>query len=209
MNQKLQGLFELVDQPYDLVVDTCCDHGQLGMAFLEKMPVLFVDQVPKIMKKLKVKLEKTSFDNYNLVTSKAQDLELPPNKNLICIAGIGGVELINILEALLKKGGLEKSHFLLSPQYQLFEVRRFLIENGFKKIKEDLAFDGRKGRELFYASLKEGDEIDPIGTNLFDPSCELNYEYFKGIYEHLRKRAPGSTEAKQYLSLLKSANLEL
>jgi tRNA (adenine22-N1)-methyltransferase len=209
MNNKLKSLYSLADESYDLVVDTCCDHGKLGMAFLNNFPVLFVDQVPNIMKKLQNTLELGPFENYSLVTSRAQDLELAPNKNLICIAGIGGVELISIMDSLIKRCDLTKSHFLLSPQYHLYEVRRFLIDNGFKRIKEELAFDGRRGRELFYVSFDSGEEIDPIGENLFNPEDELNHNYFKEIYEHLRKKAPGSKEAKQYLSLLKSANLAL
>ncbi len=206
MNKKLRTLLNLVDRPYELIVDTCCDHGKLGKAFLPSSKVLFVDQVPSIMKDLKRNLEASPFQNFELKTLSAQDLEFTTKRNLICIAGIGGMELISILESLLKKNDLSQSDFLLSPQYHIFEVRRFLNENGFKKIKEEIIFEGKedkRGRELFYLSLDKGDPIKPIGENLFDPLNEKNREYFLAIYNHLKKKSPDSTEFKLYQKLLK------
>jgi tRNA (adenine22-N1)-methyltransferase len=201
MNNKLKSLYSLADESYDLVVDTCCDHGLLGMAFLNNFPVLFVDQVPSIMKNLKQVLEAGPFDNFELKTLKAQELILKPQKNLICIAGVGGEELISILESLLKENDLTQSHFLLSPQYHLFEVRRFLISKGFKKIKEDIVFEKNKGRELFYLSLEKGEEIDPIGKNLFDSSNEESKDYFRGILNHLKKKEPNGVATDLYQKL--------
>ena len=206
MNQKLESLYQLVDDSYELIVDTCCDHGKLGKAFLKQSPVLFVDQVPSIMKKLQEKLELSPYDNFQLKTAKAQDLRFETSKNLICIAGIGGVELISILDSLLKNNDLTKSHFLLSPQYHIFEVRRFLISKGFKKIKEEIIFEGKEGRrgmELFYLSLEKGDEIDPIGGNLFDPKDSKNKDYFFRILNHLKKKEPDSEAFELYQKLLK------
>lgn len=203
MKTKLQSLYKLADESYDLVIDTCCDHGKLGMAFLNDFPVLFVDQVPSIMKNLERILVRTPHDNYKLETKKAQDLVLAPNKNLVCIAGIGGIQLISILESLLKNNDLKKSHFLLSPQYQLFEVRRFLIAQGFKKIKEELIFEKGKGRELFYLSLESGEEICPIGENLFDPEDQESRAYFQSILNHLLKKEPEGEPTKLYQKLFK------
>jgi tRNA (adenine22-N1)-methyltransferase len=206
VNKKLRTLLNMVDRSYELIVDTCCDHGKLGIAFLPSNKVLFVDQVPSIMKDLKRNLEASHHENYELKTLKAQDLEFSTKKNLICIAGIGGMELISILDSLLKKNDLSQSDFLLSPQYHLFEVRRFLADNGFKKIREEIIFEGKedkRGRELFYLSLSKGEPIEPIGENLFDPTDEKNKEYFLAIYHHLKKKSPESEEFKLYQKLLK------
>jgi len=188
LGPKLEKLFELIPNGYEVIWDTCCDHGKLGLACLEKekaKKVIFVDQVPGIMKALEAKLTKIgelSPNRHELQTIPAQKIQLEKKKNLICICGVGGEETIDIIKNLRGEFDL-----LLSPQYHLFEVRRFLNDLGFKLIKEELCFEGKFGRELLFVSKSAVENIDPIGRELFDLTNEKHLSYVNGIIEHLKK----------------------
>lgn len=184
---KLQTAFDLIEDHYENVWDTCCDHGNLGVAFLrdkKASKVHFVDQVETIMSSLETKLQGLSeleTQRYQLHTKPAQDLDLSSN-DLLCICGVGGEVLIEILKALKPECDL-----LLSPHYHLYEVRKFLKESGYKSIKEKIVFEKQFGREIFYLSKKEGSPVDLTGGSLFNSSPE-HLNYLKGIISHLEKK---------------------
>ncbi len=188
LGPKLESLFKLIPMNYDVIWDTCCDHGHLGLACLENNKagkVIFVDQVPKIIEELSLKLDKIaglSRERYELQSIPAQEIILENKNNLVCISGVGGEEVIVIIKNLNGKFDLH-----ISPQYHLFEVRRFLNDIGFKMIKEELRFEGKFGRELLYLSKDGPFKIDPIGKDLFDLKDERHLNYIKGITQHLKR----------------------
>lgn len=204
LGPKLQALYKIVSQSYEVIWDTCCDHGNLGLAFIESnkaKKVNFVDQVPVIMEKLRKRLDLIpGFEKsrYELHTKAAQELKTGP-QDLLCICGVGGEVVIEILKSLKPECDL-----LLSPQYHLFEVRRFLNDIGYKVLKEELVFEGKFGREIFYLSKDKGKSIDPIGAGLFDLSKKDHVDYLKGIISHLEKKAdnPMALELYKGLSIL-------
>ena len=63
LNKRLLALSEMVNQPYNVVWDCCCDHGLLGFKILANgliKQVNFVDVVPELIDKLSQKLIKYS-----------------------------------------------------------------------------------------------------------------------------------------------------
>ena len=203
---KLTSLFDLISSEYIDVWDTCCDHGQLGLAFLEtsKSKVYFVDQVESITKKLKLRLNsipELDDKNYEILCCEAQIIKIEKHKTLICISGVGGEVVIQIIKELAKHNDLSDCDFLLSPQYQLFEVRSFLRENNFKRLNEGLVFEGKWGRELLLVRQGSGEEIDEIGKSLFDTKNQLHLDYLNGIISHLENKK-NLKVAKKYMSIL-------
>lgn len=188
LGPKLQNVLDMIPDEYDLIWDTCCDHGNLGLACLElkKAPkVIFVDQVTSIIKNLRERLRgipELSSEVYELQVLPAQKLKLAGGKELVCICGVGGEVTIDIIKKL--DGDFD---LLLSPQYHLFEVRRFLKDLGFKLREERLVFEGKFGRELLYVSRDAEQEINPIGKDLFNMSLDNHRHYLEGLVKHLEK----------------------
>lgn len=60
----------------------------------------------------------------------------------VVIAGMGGDTIISIIEA-KKELRDERVHLVLQPMTKQYEVRRYLLENGFDIYRETLADDGR------------------------------------------------------------------
>ena len=104
------------------VADLCCDHGHLGMhAYLSnRFPeILFVDQVPFAMNLLEKNFDEyvKSEDNPTLVsfiTSDAGKIKTLLTGNVV-IAGVGGVNMMKMLESLFQGEKLKPSRLILSP----------------------------------------------------------------------------------------------
>ncbi len=64
----------------------------------------------------------------------------PGEAEVICIAGMGGITITEILAADMPKAKAAR-RLVLQPQRNVATVRRFLADNGFKLVAEDLAED--------------------------------------------------------------------
>lgn len=64
----------------------------------------------------------------------------PDEAEVICLAGMGGVAIKEIISAGLPLAQVAK-RLVLQPQRNVPAVRRFLVSNGFKIVAEDLAED--------------------------------------------------------------------
>ena len=71
----------------------------------------------------------------------------------IIIAGMGGEMIEKILSECPEKTGGVK--FVLQPMNRQFELRNYLLENGFTILEEDLALEGFKVYNLIVASRDE------------------------------------------------------
>jgi tRNA (adenine22-N1)-methyltransferase len=195
LSQRLQDLFAIVDDSYQEAWDLCCDHGKLGLAFLEAektKKVYFVDQVSSIISKLKRKIENIEQiepSQYELLLLKAEDIKIKDKRSLICICGVGGDVAINILKKISKKNDLRKHDILVSAQYHMFELRNFLKTNGFKAKKELLSFDGKWGYELLLLNLCHGKEVEEVGRSLFNKEDSRHLLYVNKIIKHYKNKS--------------------
>ena len=126
------------------VADIGCDHGYL--------PVFLAinDIAPKVIAGDRNKgplsaagqlISLLSLEN-QISTRLGDGLSIlqPGEAEVICIAGMGGVTITEILMADMPKAKAAK-RLILQPQRNVAAVRRFLADNGFKLIAEDLAED--------------------------------------------------------------------
>lgn len=195
MKSRLSYITGLIEEDYYEIWDTCCDHGKLGIELINRKStsvIHFVDCVPEIMKELKSKIYNKGLHkncNVKFHTNNAQDLILSDKKSLICICGVGGVTAIEIISGLNKRNDLSKHHFILSVQYKIPRLRRFLRELGFKVQKEILCFEGKWAHEMLRISLQSGYDIDLAGSPMFDLQNSKHMDYLKRSINHYKKKS--------------------
>lgn len=104
------------------VVDICCDHGLLGLFAYDSQlfpEILFIDQVPIIMKSLEQKFQKSFLNDANstkvrFITADGGKVKEPLKGNIV-VAGIGGINMMEILHGLHDSGNLQGEKLILAP----------------------------------------------------------------------------------------------
>ncbi len=99
----------------------------------------------------------TAFKNVDNI-NKQLKTTLPKPKTEIIIAGMGGQEIIKILQQDEKK---QYENFILQPQKNVVELRTFLQQNNFRVLTDDLVQEGK----MFYYILKVKRENKQIPLN--------------------------------------------
>lgn len=119
-----ERLLKLYDQlvPGLPVADLCCDHGYLGMHAYKsgQFPeITFVDQVPFAMNLLEKNFKKYVLSDENktkavFITSDAGKVQTKLTGNVV-IAGVGGLNMMQMLEGLHRNDNLKPDRLILSP----------------------------------------------------------------------------------------------
>jgi tRNA (adenine22-N1)-methyltransferase len=115
--------------------DLCCDHGQLGIAAYHSKifkKIIFVDQVPSIIQELKSRVAGLPVD---VICSDAGKLPHKLKGNVV-IAGVGGLNMKEMVDSLNQEKKLFAKRLILSPHRDepIFE-NRHLFE-GYIGVKE-------------------------------------------------------------------------
>lgn len=195
MSSRLRDIKSLLEDEYEEIWDTCCDHGKLGLLFLNSPKVNkihFIDCVPGIIKKLELKLKKNNLEKNSKLTLNCIDaglIQLTKNKSLICICGVGGETAIEITKKLLTNNQLKNHDIIYCVQYHTFELREFLIKEGFKSKKELLCFEGKWAHEILLVNQSHGIPIDSVGKNIFNLSNTQHDNHLKKIITHYENKS--------------------
>ncbi len=139
MTKRLNELFGLIT-PCNLFADVGCDHGFISEIVLKNQMANKVI-ISDISKKSLLKAEILLKDYGNKVVSVVSDgfksyTEVP---NQAVIAGMGGEEIIKILT----NSNFLPNRLILNPMKNVDKVRRCLIKNGYKILKDYCIFDGK------------------------------------------------------------------
>lgn len=137
--------------------DIGCDHGKLGLSFVNHAGVSevhLVDPSEPVIETLKKTVAAyTPVENslkIHVHHSPGQNIKLSPSPQSLFIAGMGGMEILEILKSL--KPQLREARVILSPHRNMLELREFLRSENFTMEDEALVFeDGR-----FYPVLVTG-----------------------------------------------------
>ena len=135
------------------VVDLCCDHGYLGMhAYLSgRFPeIIFVDQAPLAMTLLEQNFNQYVKDEDNPTQVSFMTADAGKISNLlsgnVVIAGVGGKNMMQMLESLHQNQKLKPHRLILSPhrnpelfdQSELFGLKlthtNSVVESGYERI---------------------------------------------------------------------------
>lgn len=183
------------------VADIGTDHAFIPIALARRgVRVIATDANSGPLLSAKRNIEKRGL-NITLLQGFGLDVLTAGDTEEIIIAGMGG-DLIKTIIA----NGMEKalaSRLILQPMNSQAELRRFLIEDGFEIISEDLAKEGKKIYNLIVA--KAG--------NMALPDCEIDFHLPPILYNHplfpmlIQKKE--REFKKQFVGLSKSKNSDL
>ena len=109
---------------------------------------------------------------------------MPGEADVIIIAGMGGEIIETILRA--DEETAKKSKLILQPMNSQYELRKFLISNGYKIIAEDMALEGFKVYNVFEVETGYQTPFE----NEFDyqiPPYLYGHRYFKNLYDKKKR----------------------
>ena len=142
------------------VWDFCCDHGYLGGAAYKSQSfkdVYIVDPVPSIMDNLKNRFQTFVFSadnksNAHFLVQKGETVTQLVKGN-VCIVGVGGLMICDILKSLAENNLLQAKRLILGPHRDSEKLVEMIEKNDlFKKYKlikkKDVMENGRK-RDFF------------------------------------------------------------
>ena len=131
-------------------------------------------------------------------------ISIPHEETDFCIAGMGGELIASILEA-SPWVEVEGNHFVFQPQTHQEDLRRFLFENGYEILKEDVVKDKRHlylAIEAVYTGEKKAfSEVDCFVGKLPASSSVYKNDYLKYIVKRLgvRYAATHKSEVKELI----------
>lgn len=147
-NERLNEIVKLCGK-VNRVADIGCDHGKvLGELHKNGASYLIASDISEpSVKKAEQLLKELNCKNYSIrVGDGFSTLTNADNLDLIIIAGMGGYEIVKIINN--SKINLKK--LILQPQNNVIMLRNFLIEHNFKIITDKVVEDKSK----FYNVLK-------------------------------------------------------
>jgi len=149
--KRLRVITDLVDLPNAVIADIGADHGFLSKMLIDEgraSKVIATDiSAPSLQKTIDL------VKQYNLeekIECRVGDGLTPIEKNevdLAVIAGMGGFEIINILET---SKGLGVKNFIFQPVQNTVDLRKYLVKNKFNIVKDFIICDKNK----FYNTIQ-------------------------------------------------------
>ncbi|MFA5583718.1 MAG: tRNA (adenine(22)-N(1))-methyltransferase TrmK [Bacteriovoracaceae bacterium] len=203
-NPKLSKRLSCFAQFYtnqSIIWDVGCDHGHLGLSFLNHSasPMIhLVDPSQSVITSLIKKVQDSDIPRTKVFHQKGQDIILQESaSHFIFIAGMGGPEIIKILENLLPQMK-ESDRVLISPHTKVLDVRSFLISKGAWLHQEGVLCEG--GIWYPYLLLGHNGEICSLySKKLFE--TDEGKEYRLHLLEKLSKHQ--DLQSQEYLNFLK------
>ncbi|TJX14711.1 SAM-dependent methyltransferase [Tissierella creatinini] len=171
LSKRLQKIADFVPNN-SITADIGTDHGYIPRYLVEyKISKLVIasDVSQGSLDKTISYIDELGLNN-KIIPRLGDGLEVlkPYEVDTVVIAGMGGLLIRDILE---KNKGITNSitHFVLQPMVASKELRKYLLNNGFMILDEELVFEDEKFYEIIYAKkgkdLVEKDiyyEISPI-----------------------------------------------
>lgn len=205
LNDAVKSVFEILKKPL-IVADIGTDHGYLAESlskenFVEK--VLASDISKKSLSKLEelIKLKKLK----NISTFVGDGLVPIENADVSVIAGIGGHEIIKILETQnrLFNGENKCNYFVLQPAQNVNELRIWLFDNKIKVIKDYIIFDSerfypiiivdvskkqRNKKSIYNVWLGRDNTLENEDFVMFLKELNVSFEFLKNISKKRAKQ---------------------
>lgn len=225
--KRIKAIAKVVDDLISegsVVADIGCDHGYLSELFDRNDKIKTVYAID-ISKKCLSKVEKlkADFNLSKIVTICGNGIEKIEKADVCAIAGIGGLEIIKMLNTQNEnKAGEKKCNiFVLQPAQNVFELRKWLLENKIFVIKDFLVEDAKKFYPIIAIDISKKQKHDYNLYNLFigkdnDKTSEVvknfikfsleNFEYLQNISDEDIKKDAALTEKYQIYDMLKNIN---
>ncbi|CAA0122144.1 Uncharacterised protein [BD1-7 clade bacterium] len=210
---RIQAITHAGSGNYDCIWDTCCDHGQIGEGFLlsgqqqsdachpaPNTHVYFVDQVAHICEQLQSRLEaQYSSASFSVLCQDAASIclqrsAMPALRHLVVIAGVYGHTAIDIMHSILTHNDVSLKpsiDFLLCPNYELFELRQWLIEQNFSMKREEIVLQKTRLNEILLVSpiSNKFDSAPSLTGKSWNLDCDIQRQHVQGLFEHRQRQA--------------------
>lgn len=162
--------------------DIGCDHGFLGLSFLQSEAVssiYLVDPSKKVIDQLITNLKDSYItipSKVSVIHEKGQNLKLKSDiKKIIYIAGMGGKEIIGILDHLRPQLSSDDS-VIISPHKNILELRKYLLESELRLKDESVISENGRFYQVLCLSLFSGHpKVSAFGEKLWLNSLGKSY----------------------------------
>lgn len=157
LGPRLSSILTLIEEAqsdYDVLWDCCCDHGYLGINILSRKlaeHVVFVDQIASIMALLKPRLKDHPTGQYQLITGDVGQLKFDKSRrHLLIIAGVGGENIVKMLEDIEHQQPDTPLDFLFCPATTQYHLRQYLASRNYSLEHEALVTEKDRDYEIIY-----------------------------------------------------------
>ena len=161
LSKRMQMVSDLVTRG-GVLADIGCDHGFVSIYLIEKgicPKVIAMDVNEGPLLRAREHIEERGLTEYiDIRLSDGMEKLQMQEADSILIAGMGGRLVIKILSDYMDKAKALKE-VILQPQSELHLVRRFLSEQGFHIVKEDMTEENGKYYPAIKAVWKEGKTV--------------------------------------------------
>lgn len=157
-SKRLQCIYNFINKG-DRIADVGCDHGYLGIHALNDKAsfVQFIDNKEGPLSVCKSNLANALLSSSSYKLSLQNGIsQLEPCINCVCICGMGGETIIDIINNNLAESA-RMDHLILQPNNNVYKLRKYLMEHNFVIINEDICFENDKFYtiiELMYSDEK-------------------------------------------------------
>jgi len=196
-------------QNYDAIWDCCCDHGYLGINILHRKlapRVVFVDQIDSIMSLLEPRLSHYPTNQYQLITGDVGEVEFcAEERHLVIIAGVGGENIIKMLEAIARNHPDTPIDFLFCPSTTQYDLRQYLANQNYSLLHESLVTEKGRDYEVIYVqNPHEAATFSPISRTgeMWDTDRPEHLRYLKKLVTHYRNQSRTDDSGRKRQAML-------
>lgn len=201
---RLSQLESMLEHPYSVIWDCCCDHGLLGMSLLKRRracEVIFVDILVEQMNKLEAILRiNCPLEEYTwqVCCDDVKNIVVPTDQSqLFIIAGVGARQTVEFINSLCASASDIQFDLLICSVHGNYMVRQSLITHGYKLRYERIIFENNRFYEGIYVSHRGHEKIVPTGSRMWDWSNPYHQDYWQRIVGHYRQKAKKDPEHYQ------------
>lgn len=192
LSERLKFIIEMIGPcvDYQRILDTCCDHGQLGIYLAKNFPgiqIHLIDINKGIIERLG---QKFSLPNVKIECLDAKDVVLSDEKNLVIIAGVGGELASTIIKTIIGNHQFKKQiDFLVVANTKNHLVRATFRNLGYKSFQEYLIFENKIAYECIFSKYNQGSDFDNIGKKMFDKKNEQHLNFLRKKHSFYQLKA--------------------
>lgn len=175
LSKRMQALADMVSAN-DVFADIGCDHGFLSIYLVQSQKVkkaIAMDVRPGPLSRAKEHVEKTKLsDAIELRLSDGLEKLSVGEAQSILISGMGGP----LMEGILRRGhevAKKAGELILQPQSEIPQFRRFLVDEGYVFLDEDICIEDGK----YYFLMKVVHESMVSDENGYIPTEDVEFAY--------------------------------
>lgn len=157
---------------HESIWDIGCDHGKLGLSFLNEALVKnihLVDPSPHVIKTLSNFIDSyITEQSFKIKIHMKNGQEIIPGteRKLVFIAGMGGKEIDSIVHHLYPYLTVQDD-LVISPHRDILPLRQTLHDSEFSLGKESLVFDEGRFYQVISLKINGPKKVHPFGEEIF------------------------------------------